>query len=550
MNEFSWSVLIGGIAFFFLGLTGARKGLERVAGDRMRAALSRVTGNRVLALCFGAFITLILQSSGATSAILVSFCDTGLLGLVQAISVMLGSDIGTTFVVVLLSIQYITQLALVIIAIGFLLQSLTKRRVVNDYGRIIVGFGFIFYGMHLMTAAAIPLKESHVAMQVFGYLSAHPLACLIMAAMASAAIHSAGMIGIAIALAFAGAINFEAAIPIVLGANVGTCISAVLASFTCGVFGKRVALAHVISKLVGVAIVFPFIKYAAAAIDATDVILEPLFSGQYSGVGAKIALAHVLFNVLVAVIFLPIVKPLSRLMEAILPTPPPTEEPFGPKYLDASAIESPPIAFAQVKRELLRIASIAQAMFGDCLRMFSRGEDHVVSIEMIQGEDDKIDVLEKAIRFYLAELAMGELTEKQSKTQLALLAIATDFEEMGDILSHEMVKLAWKKEKRHIFFSDDGWRDLKSFQGMILENFNLVLSMLIQPHEEIALKVERHELHMEDVEQQLRQSHLARLHDGLQESFDTSSIHLDILTSLRRINAKLTHIAEMAEEIH
>ncbi len=548
MGEFSWSMLIGGIAFFFFGLKSSRKGLEVIAGDRLRAAMGKVTGNRIMALGFGAFVTLVLQSSGATSAMLVSFTDTGLLSLFQATSVLLGADIGTTIVVVMLSIKSITDIALLIVAAGFGLQMVGRTRKSREIGSIILGFGLIFYGMYLMALAAAPLKESADAMKAFAFLAGHPFATLIGASALAGAIHSAGMIGIAIALAFAGTITFEASIPMVLGANIGSCVTALLAAAGTATAGRRLALAHTLTKVFGVALVFPFIPQVATGIGLVDHLVQAMLPGYSAGIAAKIALTHILFNVGLAVVFLPLLKPLTRMVEFILPMPPPKEEAFGPKYLEKQALETPALAFAQAKREIMRLGAIAQHMFGECLRMFSRGEDCVEAIEKIEGEDDKIDMLEKAIRFYLAEVAMEQLSAQQVKTQMSLIGIASEIEEIGDTISKEMVQLARKKTKWHRVFSDDGWRDLRHFQDLVGENFNLMIATLAQPHEEIAMKLERHEEHMNDVEQQLRQAHITRLHQGLKESFDTSSIHLDILANLRRINSRLTHVARLAME--
>lgn len=548
MENFSWSTLIGGVAFFFFGLKSARKGLEVLAGDRLRAAMGRIAGNRVIAVAFGAFVTLILQSSGATSAMLVSFTETGLLTLFQATAVLLGADIGTTFVVVMLSIKSITDMALIIVAIGFAFEMLGRTRRARDFGSIVIGFGLIFYGMHLMSVAAVPLKDSEAAIKAFAYLAGHPLATLIASALLSSLIHSAGMIGIAIALAFAGTITLEAAIPMVLGANIGSCVTAVLAAMGGGTAGKRVALAHFLTKGIGVALVFPFLHDLVGWIDRIDALVQHFLPGYAAGIAAKIALTHICFNLLVALIFVPVLKPLVRLVEFILPMPPAKDEVFAPKYLDKSALETPAIAFAQAKREILRLGAIAQYMFGECLRMFSKGEDYQEAIEKIEEEDDKIDILEKAIRFYLAEIGAERLSAEQARTQVTLIGIAAELEEIGDTMSREMVVLARKKAKWRRLFSDEGWRDLRNFQAMVGENFNLVLSALAQPHQEIAMKLERHEEHMNDVEQQLRQAHIQRLNKGLQESFDTSSLHMDILANLRRINSRLTHVARLAVE--
>ena len=542
--ESSWSVLIGGFAFFFFGLSSAKKGLERIAGDRLRAAMSRMAGNRIIALFLGALVTLVLQSSGATSAILVSFTDIGLLSLFQSTAVLLGADIGTTFVVVMLSIKKITDVALIVVASGLLVKVIAKNRRTKNISRIVFGFGLVFYGMHLMSQAALPLKESDTAMKIFAYLAGHPLATLIMSAVISGAIHSAGTIGIAIALAFAGTLSFDAAVPIVLGANVGTCVTAVLAGLGSGTGGRRLALSHALSKIMGVTIVFLFMSYFIKSSIAIEHVIGIWFSNYSQGVAGEIAIVHILFNLFLAVLFLPLITPLVKLVKRLMPDSKNKSKEFGPKYLDRAALAMPAMAFANAKREVIRISSIAESMFEYLLRIFSRGVDNYDAIEHIEQEDDKIDVLEKSIRFYLAEISTDGMEDAHVRRQMALLTIAADLEDVGDTMSHEMAMLARKKAKRNIFFSDDGWRDLRHFQAMVMENVKLTSALLSQPDEEIARRIVRHERHMNDVEQQLRQSHISRLHEGLKESFDTSSIHLDILTNIRRINSKLAHIAD------
>lgn len=546
MESFSWSVLIGGLAFFFFGLSGARKGLQLVVGDRLRAALGKITDNRLKAFGFGILVTILLQSSGATSVMLISFADTKLIGLFPAIAILLGSDFGTTFVVVLLAIHRIADISLLIVALGFAIEMIASQRRTKTLGSILMSFGLIFYGMKLMVSAALPLQYDPLALQIFAYLGEHPLASLVMSAIIAAAVHSAGMIGIAIALAFAGTITFEASIPLVLGANVGTCVTAILAALGSKTEGKRVAAAHTLAKVIGVAIAFPFIPRIAGFIDVIGERMESLFSFLDAGVAGKVVLTHIFFNMALAILILPLIKPLMGLVRKVIPEPKQKEEEeFKPLYLDKSAIETPAMAFAQVKREILRIASIAYMMFDECLKMFSRGMEIDAEVDHMEAEDDKIDILDKAIRFYLAEISTEKLSTEQSHTQLVLLSITSDLEEIGDTISKEMVMLAKKKASWHRIFSDDGWHDLRNFQQMVKENFDLTISLLTQPSEELATRIYHHEERIDEVEQSLRQAHINRLHQGLKEAFDTSSIHLDILGNLRRINTKLAHIVRM-----
>ena len=228
-------MMFGGLALFFFGLVTARQALQFLAGDRLRTIIARMTSNRFLAVILGCVVTLILQSSTAATVMLVSFASTGIVTLTQAFGVILGADIGTTFVVILLSVKKIAEYSLLMIALGYLWELISGTRRTRYFGRIVFGFGLVFYGMYLMTQSAAPLATSSDAASVFRFLESHPLVNLILAALFTAFGHnSAATIGIAIALALSGSLSLSAAIPIVLGANVGTTGTALLAGFSSG----------------------------------------------------------------------------------------------------------------------------------------------------------------------------------------------------------------------------------------------------------------------------------------------------------------------------
>lgn len=549
MQSFNWPELIGGVAFFFYGLQNIRNSLQMMAGGRIRAALGRVTNNRIVALAFGALITLVLQSSSATTVMLVSLAGTQLLTLAQAFGVILGADIGTTFVVVLLSIKKVTDYALIVISCGFALQWMAKRRKTKNVGSVILGFGLVFYGMYLMSFATAPLKDNPAAMQAFQYMASHPLTNLIIAAIFTAVIHaSAATIGMAISLSFAGLISFEAAIPIVLGANIGTCITAFLSSFGMGVDGRRVAVAHFMVKFFGVALAFPFIGDIASAIDNISNHLTNIVPNFVPNDAGKIALTHLLFNTAIAILFLPFVKWGIILIKKLVPEPIYKPEPFGPLYLDNKFLDTPVLAFAQAKREIIRIAGYAFDLFKDSLKMFERSADVPERIEDLQSKDDKVDVLEKATRFYLAKLSREQLSDEEIRLQYALLNTADNLEEIGDIISKDMTLLAKKKWDNNSVFSDEGWKELKEFHSEVTENFNLTISAITSPHPEIIQKIERHQKKIYELEQTYKKAHINRLHDGMKETLETSSIHLELLSNLRRVNGQLTYISKVISE--
>ncbi len=549
MGGFGWVPMIGGLAFFFFGLSSARNGLQLAAGERLRLLVGRLTHNRVFGMGLGAVITVILQSSSATTVILVSFAETHLMNLTQAIGVTLGSGIGTTLVVILLSFKKITDYALLLIAAGIALNQLARNQKAKYIGSVILGFGFIFFGMYLMSSAAAPLRDSEVAASVFAFLAEHPVTNLIFATLFTAIVQtSAATIGLAIALSFSGTLPFAAAVPIVLGANVGTCITAGLSSIGVGVAGKRVAFAHVMIKVIGVIIVFPFISNITTWITRLSDFISASSLGIDLGTSGKIALTHLLFNVLLVILFLPFVGYYSKFVKVLIPDRRSHHAEFGPKYLEKSALSTPSLAFAQVKREILRISKICYDMFDHVFDMFQVEEDFDKLLEKADNADDRVDLLEKAIRFYLAKLSQEKLTERQGSTQVALLTIGGELEDIGDVVSKEIVALAKKKRKKKTRFSQEGWKELKEMHGLVLQNFDLMRAMLVQPHEDIAKKLFRHQQHLKEVEAELRASHLQRLHDMQPESYITSTIHLDLLSQFRIINAKLARIVESAAE--
>jgi len=547
MEAFGWAKMLGGLTLFFYGLQLGRNGLKLASGERLKLLLGRVTTNRFSALGLGAIVTFILQSSSATTVILVSFAESHLITLAQAFGVILGADIGTTLVVIILSFKKITEYALYIIVIGFAMSKLARTQKVRYVSEVILGFGFVFFGMALMAAATKPLHDSAMAMQIFAFLADNPFWNLLFATVFTGIIQaSAATIGIAIALSFSGVLTFEAAIPIVLGANVGTCITACLSCVGMGIAGRRVAMAHVIVKVIGVALVFPFISQVAAIIERLNAYISDSFMLVLPTAG-KIALTHLLFNVFVALLFLPLVGPAVKLVNALVPSRKEEKEEFGPKYLDEKALDTPSLAFSQAILEIHRIANIAHDMFRDILEIFKMDVDFNRSAEHVGSADDRIDKLEKSVRFFLAKVSEKELTAQQASEHVSLITLAGDIEDIGDIMSKDMLTLAKKKRGKVVRFSEEGWKELKAFHDMVLQDFDLTISMLAHPHTDIAQKLFRHKDHLREVEQQMRQAHMQRLHDKLPETYETSSIHLDLLSCMRAVHTKLMRLVETSE---
>lgn len=547
MVEFSWVLLLGGLSFFFFGLNYSRQGLQLLAGDRLRLGIARLTNNRLLALCFGAGVTVVLQSSTATILMLMSLASTGLLTLTQAFGVILGADIGTTLVVILLSIKTIADYSLLLVIFGFALEWIFQNSKPARYaGRILFGFGMVFFGMKLMTQTVAPLALNPDAKILFAMITGHPLALLLVSIVLTIIVQtSAATIGMAIALGLGGVLSLEMAVPIVLGANVGTCFTAIVASWTSNANGKRVALAHLLVKAAGCVLAMPFILEIVGFIEAIDRQLMVWFPMIQPGVAGQIAIFHLWFNGALAFLFLPFLPFGIWLISKFVPETKPKEA-FGPKYLDAKALETPSLAFAQAKQELLRIANLTRDLYRDSLRLFEKSFDFDRLLTQVEEKDDEIDLLEREVRFYLAKIAKESLTDSLAAQEMALLSVGQDLEGVGDIISKELGRLAQKKHKGSRVFSEEGWQDIQKLHLAGLENFGLAIAVFTAPSEELTSKVKHQGERLNELEEALRESHIQRLHAQRPEAFETSSIHLDVLGSFRRINAHLVHMADVS----
>ncbi|MFL5263871.1 MAG: Na/Pi cotransporter family protein [Anaeromyxobacteraceae bacterium] len=510
------------------GLALTREGLQIVAGDKLRSILFALSSNRVVGLLSGAVVTTIIQSSTAVTVMLVGFAASSLMTLTQAMAVVLGADIGTTITVQLIAFR-VSGYALAIVASGFAVRFFARKRRARAGGEAVMGFGLLFFGMKIMGDATLPLRTSPFFVDALEHLSRTPFAGLAVGAAATVLMQgSAPTIGVLIAMASSGSMSTAAAMPLVLGANIGTTITPIIAAAGQPPAGKRVAVAHALFKLVGVAAFLPVIGW-----------FTRLAMSTAPDVARQIANAHTLFNVFTALAFLPFVGVGSRLVSRFYVEG--EHERFGPRYLDPRAIESPALAFGNAHREFLRMADIVADMVKDCMRTFEQNDLDLAAD--IEARDDKVDILNREIRFYLARLGQEAMTPEQSERQMELISLANDIENVGDLVNRHVLALARKKVAHGLTFSREGWSEIRAFHEKVCENFDLALVAFSTADEEIARKVLRHREKLVEFEGELKEQHIARLNQGLRESLETSSVHLDLLAILRRINGYVGNMA-------
>lgn len=530
MTTINLFTLLGGILLLLYGMRTAGDGMQKAAGARLRGFLMALTGNRLTGVGVGALVTALLQSSSATIIMLVSFVGSGLLTLMATMGVILGADIGTTITVQIIAFK-IYDYAIIFIGIGILFQFLDRKGTLHDVGQAVLGFGFIFLALKILTEVFLPLANDPLFKEILLNLSKDTVAGIIIASLLTALLHSSvATIGIALTAAHHNLITLDAAMPIILGANIGTCINPIISSIGEKIDAKRVAFAHVLFKVIGVLIVLPFLT------PFTNMV-----SFSADNLVRQIANAHTFFNIAITLLFLPFIKPFIRLVETLLPERLSSEKRFGPKYLDKLVLTSPSLALGQATREAIRMADIIQDMLKQSIEVF-KGND-IRLLETIEERDDEVDTLDREIKLYLTKLSIEGLTSQQARREMEIITFTNNLENIGDVIDNNLMELAKKKINNHLSFSYEGLKEILEFHLKVMENFELGVTVFTSGDMELAHKLSRHKTRLAEIERELRQAHINRLHLGLKESIDTSAIHLDVLTNLKRINSYIVNIA-------
>ncbi len=520
--------LFGGVFLLLYGIQLLNDGLQNAAGSKIRSLLRSLTSNRLMAVGAGAFITGLIQSSSATSVMLVGFVSAGLMSFRQTLAVILGADIGATLTVQLIAF-HVYEYSILLIGIGLAINFFAKKTLWKNLGQGVLGFGFVFLSLKIMTEAMTPLQENPLFRQVFAALTDTPFIAIALSAGITALIHSsAATMGIALVLAKSGLIPLHAAISLVLGANIGTCATAFFASLRAPAEARRVAWAHMLFKVVGVVLFLPFL----GVFERFVVLTAPDITRQ-------IANAHTIFNVLMAVLFLPFTGLFAKLITALVPEKA-EDKKFGPMYLDDHVLGTPALALGQATREALRESDIVRDMLTDVVKAFQT--DDRSRIADLKNKDNLIDVLDRHIRLYLTRLSSSHLSEAQSRRAMTVLEIARNLESIGDIIDRNILPLALKRINKALIFSQEGMNEIVLFHKKTLDNFDTAISAFASNDRDLADRVLRNKEELGQMERELVQAHLDRLRKGFQESIDTSHIHLDVIGNLARINSLITHI--------
>jgi phosphate:Na+ symporter len=525
--------MLGGLGLFLFGMRYMAEGLQKAAGDRMRKILQVLTGAPLVGVLVGTIVTMVIQSSSATTVMVVGFVNAGLMTIRQAVGVIMGANIGTTITAQIVAF-HLEVIALPAIGIGAGLLLFSNRRMYRYVGEILLGFGVLFLGIDTMKSALKPLAEQQFFIDWMTSFSHYPVVGVLIGIAVTAIIQSSSATtAILLAIASQGIITLEGAIPIVLGSNIGTTVTALLSSIGTNVAARRTAVLHTLMKVLGTGIFLlilaPFTRFVLMISPANDV-------------ARQVANAHTAFNIMNTVIWLPFIGVLVSISTRLV-----KGEDFmlerGPKYLDYHALGTPSVALSLATKELTRMADLAREMLRYASAAFLNDDDS--ELDRLNQYEDMVDELEPLIVEYLATLlSRTVLTDAQGKRLTGLMHAATDIERIADHAVN-IGEAAVVKMEQKLPFSDLAMEDLKGLFERVTEAYEVSLAALCEKDRAKAKSVLRAENEIDKIQKALRQNHIDRLNEG--KCYPGSGVvYIELLGDLERIADHSVNIAEAA----
>jgi phosphate:Na+ symporter len=522
--------LVGAVALLLWGVRMVRTGMTRAFGALLRRALAVCARSRLTSFGAGLFVTGLLQSSTATALLLSSFAGRGLIALPAALAVMLGADVGSTVAAQVFSFDlgFVSPALLAAGVFAFLGTSSDRLR---HMARILIGLGLILLALKLLAVSAAPLKESRAFMAVVGGLHGEAVIALLVAAIATWLAHSSlSIILLVMSFAAAGLVPVPTALAMVLGANVGGAVAPFLDQAGQAAAVRRVPLGNAAMRALSAAIALPLLPLAQAWLTPLDA--DP----------ARLVINfHTAFNVAAALAFLPLTGAVAALCARLLPDAPTAEDAGRPRYLDPHALDAPGEALACAMRETLHLGDRIESMLRQSIEAFARSDARLV--REVEQADNAVDRLYEAIKLYLIAASRAELSMEESRRSAEILTFVTNLEHVGDIIDKNLMELAAKKIRNRSTFSPEGMEELRAFHRLVLDNLSLAFNVFATRDLVLARRLMSGKTALREAEQQAADSHFARLREGRPESIETSSIHMDIVRDLKRINGHLTSVA-------
>jgi phosphate:Na+ symporter len=523
--------LMGGVALLLWGLHMVLSGVLRVFGPDLRRLLGKALGNRFTAFATGLGLTALLQSSTATGLMTASLTADGVVGLVPALAIMLGANVGTTLIVQLLSFD-IAAAAPVLFVIGLVTFRVGGSSLARAIGRIAIGLGLVLLALHILLDTLAPAEQAPAVRVLLGAITNDPILCIVIAAALTWAAHSSvTVVLLVMSLAYSQFVTPEAALALVLGANLGSAINPLIESGTRGdPASRRLPVGNLLNRAVGIVIVVPFLGPLARELTA----LQP----DPTKMTAEF---HMLFNVALAALFIGPLDGVAWLLTRILPEQKRPEDAAMPRYLDGAALLTPPLALSNAARETLRMGDTVETMLHDVMTAIVNNDRKLTSD--VSRMDNIVDRLNEAIKLYITKLTRDSLDEREGRRAMEIISFTINLEHIGDIIDKNLCELAVKKIKRRYQFSAEGAAELTGFHKRVCDSLQAAFGIFMTGDVAAARKLLREKSELRQAELAAADRHFERLREGRPESLETTSLHLDILSDLKRIHSHICSVA-------
>lgn len=536
--------LIGGTALLMYGVDMMGEGLEKASGETMKKILTVLTGKVWSAFIVGVFVTAIVQSSTAVTLLTVGFVNSGIMKLSQALGIIYGANIGTTITAQLMAFSFkfkLTDIALPVFGIGFLLNQIGKKKKFKSLGQAMMGFGMMFLGLKILNNGIPYMQESQVLRRFFTDYASMPVVGLLLGIFVTAMVHSsAATIGLVMILSKAGLLDLQSAIYIMLGDNIGTCFTAQLASMTGNINARRTAWAHTFYNIFGVILTFITLPvFIKIVIIITELLhLKP-------DVSVYIANSHTLFNALNAIIFLPLTRQYVKFLERIIVDK--KDSNIEETVLDSLLLNTPMAALEASRVELIRGMKILKEMLADVMEMIYTNE--LKNVPRIESNEAIINQMQKKMTRYIVKLSKRELTEKESIMVPAIISSINNIERAGDRVI-EIVVLYKKKMEENLPFTDNAVEELEELKRCMFQMFDGTEISLRKKDEECIEKVFELENQVDALSERFQQNHIKRLNNE-SCNIDAGVIYIDIIAHLERIADYIYKIGMLTnDELH
>ncbi len=522
--------ILAGIALLVWGTYLVRTSILRVYGAELRRFLSVNVGNRFMAMLAGLGVTSLLQSSTATALLTTSFAGSGLIATAPALAIMLGADIGTSLAALFLS-RDLTWLSPLLIFAGVIVFLSKQRTTAEHLGRVAIGLGLMMLALQMVVAAAKPLTQTAGVRAIFTTISGDPILDVVIAAAVTVLAYSSLAVVLLVAtLTASQVIGLDTALPLVIGANIGSGALAVLMTLKSSPVVRRVPLGNLLFKLIGAVITLPFIG------------LITRYADRSGFAESQVVIAfHLIFNVALAAVCIGVVKTVADLTEKLLPAAPAAQDESRARHLDPLALATPSLALTCASREALRVGDFVEQMLMALGQLMKHS--HRASAEEIRRLDDVVDSLYKQVKFYLTQVSRTPMSDKESRRWTDIISFTINLEQVGDIIEKSANDVVHKNIDRNRNFSEAGMQELCDLHARLVANLRLAMNVFINNDVSDAESLLAEKVKFRELELVNYDKHLARLAEHTVQSIETSSLHLDLMRDLKRINSHFCSVA-------